>query len=317
MRRYLILCFLFTAVSGKIFGQRVSIQTADVQNFWIAFDSIKAEADVNKHEAIIQRLYFDKATVGLAEFTKRRDWKPAKFVESINRYDNFWRTVRPKTLNVTNEIPQIKRLFKRYKKLYKAFVPPEIYFVIGYCETGGTTTQTQILIGTEIASADSTVNGEGLHPLVQNFMLTNKGAFSIVAHELTHTQHKGGDMETKRKSNLLGLCLAEGSCDFMAELLVKESIDRPYMVYGRKHEKELWEKFKLDMHGKNTINWLYNGAYKKKGDADLGYFIGYSICKSYYQRAMDKKEAIRKIVSLDFEDTDKLNAFLEMSSYNP
>lgn len=295
------------------FGQSVVVQTADVNNFWIAFDSLKAETDLNKHEQIIRRLYFDKATPGLSEFIKLRDWTPHRFIETIAKHPAFWQTVRHKTLEVNNNLTQIRQLFKQYKKIYKNFAPPEIYFVMGYIETGGTTTQKQVLIGTEIAAADSTVNTKGLHHLVQSFIKSNKGAFSIVAHELTHTQQKGGDLGAKRNTNLLGLCLAEGSCEFIAELLLKQHIDRPYMAYGKVHQTELWDKFKREMHQKNTADWLYNGGYKKEGDADLGYYIGYTICKAYYEQARNKKKAIRQIIELEYENTAMLDSFIKKS----
>jgi hypothetical protein len=314
----LALLFFFLSVLTQIsFGQSAKIHTADIENFWSAFDRVKATADAHEQDSIIQRLYLDKASPGLKAFIKLRGWTPARFRESMAKNENFWKTVRPKTLDLESQVPEIEKLYTAYKRLYKNFVAPDIYFVIGYVETGGTTTQTQLLIGTEIAAADSTVDSNGLHPMIQQFMRSNQGVLSIVAHERTHTQQKGGDLENRRQSNLLGFCLAEGSCDFIAELLTHTPIERPYMVYGRSHERELWAKFKSEMQGKTISNWLYNSAFMKKGDADLGYYIGYMICKSYYEQATDKELAIREIIELDLENVETLNTFLKDSGYNP
>ncbi len=45
--------------------------------------------------------------------------------------------------------------------------------------------------------------------------------------------------------------------------------------------------------------------------ADLGYYIGYKIVESYYNRAKDKKQVIKDI--LDIKD---FNAFLKASGYD-
>jgi uncharacterized protein YjaZ len=56
--------------------------------------------------------------------------------------------------------------------------------------------------------------------------------------------------------------------------------------------------------------WLYNSAPERPGD--LGYWVGYRIVKSYYQRADDKRQALRDI----FEMTDP-KAFLARSGWRP
>ena len=53
--------------------------------------------------------------------------------------------------------------------------------------------------------------------------------------------------------------------------------------------KKLWKLFEVEMLGQETKNWLYNGDEAPNGNADLGYFIGYEICKSYYENSKNKK----------------------------
>ena len=87
-----------------------------------------------------------------------------------------------------------------------------------------------------------------------------------------------------------------------------------YIVYGRKHEQELKEHFRKEMFTAFYSNWLYNGA-SAKTVADLGYFMGYAICKAYYQRASDKKKAIRQIIELDYSNEREVEKFLKRSGY--
>ena len=49
----------------------------------------------------------------------------------------------------------------------------------------------------------------------------------------------------------------------------------------------------------DSSQWLYNyGGGGGERPADLGYWIGAEICRSYYGNAKDKREALRDIVTL-------------------
>lgn len=74
----------------------------------------------------------------------------------------------------------------------------------------------------------------------------------------------------------------------------------------------MWLKFKAEMNGSDTDRWLYEGENIPPGiPADLGYWMGYKITKSYYDKAHDKRAAIKAI--LLFKDA---KAFLKASGFN-
>jgi hypothetical protein len=308
-----LLCLLLLA--GVLYGQQGRIITDDITRFWHTYDSVLRLTNERQQEEVIRRLYLDAGSRGLKELAAIRGWTPAKFRTSITSHPRFWQSVRARTQHLDSNIVFIHELMRRYRQLYPPFKEPDVYFTIGYIGTGGTTTQTEILIGTEIAVADSTVDASGLHPLLQQYFATNKGVNHLVAHEITHTQQAGGDMENRRKSNLLGFCIAEGVCDFMAELLLNEPLETPYIRYGKAHELAVWQQFEQEMHGHDITNWLYNGSTKTQGDADLGYFVGYAICQSYYRHAGNKTRAVHDMLTLDFENLQGLDAFVAKSQY--
>ncbi|MCH8290967.1 hypothetical protein IH992_07705 [Candidatus Poribacteria bacterium] len=128
----------------------------------------------------------------------------------------------------------------------------------------------------------------------------------IVAHELIHAQQRSRGSDEK----LLAQSIIEGSADFIGEIISEQNFDSHLKVYGDAREPELWEAFKREMHDKNVSNWLYNAASAKDRPADLGYYIGYKICESYYNRAKNKKRAIEDILTI--KDFDR---FLEESRY--
>lgn len=68
------------------------------------------------------------------------------------------------------------------------------------------------------------------------------------------------------------------------------------------------------MASEDLSPWLYNGGSKGK-TADLGYYIGYEICKSYYNNALDKKRAVKDIIELNYDDNIAVDKFLAKSNY--
>lgn len=52
---------------------------------------------------------------------------------------------------------------------------------------------------------------------------------------------------------------------------------------------EVWKVFKQDMFTQANDLWVSTGNNPILPAPDLGYFVGYSISKSYYNKAKDKK----------------------------
>jgi len=309
-RRLLTFAFLISFIFS--FGQnRGTIFTSDIENFWAAYDSVKSTSDSIKQIKFIQTLYLDKATEGLKDFIKLREHSAKRHLLNIFRYPKFWVSLRPKTLEIQNHISDIEKVISNFKNQYPDFKEPEIYFTIGILNSGGTTSTDKVLIGSEIACSDKTVDATELKQWLQDVFELNAPVVSLVAHELGHTQQK--DLDRNVKSNLLGYSIREGACDFLAELIYQPVLS-PYMTYGNANEKELWTAFQQEMYGQEVKNWLYNGSQAPNGNADLGYFIGYKICKSYYDNSKNKKKALEEIITLKY-DKESVEEFLKNSKY--
>jgi hypothetical protein len=305
-----IFFILLLAVTGKaaFAQQNAMIVTSDIDHFWTAYDSVKASNDTIQQAKFIQQLYLDKASAGLKMFMMLRQHSARRHLKNILKYPGFWSSLRPKTLQIKSYTPAIENVMLRFKMLYPEFKQPGVYFTIGCLNSGGTTTKDKILIGAEIAAADSTVDASQLGNWLQGVFKDNRNVVYLVAHEAGHTQQSDGG------SCLLAYCIKEGACDFIAELLLQEPVVSPYMTYGKANEKALWELFEKEMYGTDTKNWLYNGSSAPGGHADLGYFIGYSICKAFYDNATDKAAALKQIIELNYEK-DNVATFLADSKY--
>jgi Predicted Zn-dependent protease (DUF2268) len=305
--------FVFTSIAQTSPGTK--IYTTDIENFWTAYDSALSVKDSVQQKQFIQTLYLDQGTPGLQDFIKARDFSPGRFVRSFLKHPKFWASIRPHTLQIEAYKPDLEVVMDRYRKIDPAFQQPDIYFAISPLITGGTTSKRRILIGSEIAAADSTVDASDVNVFFQGVFRNNQNVVYMIAHETMHTQQIGLDAPDSTPTDLLVQCVAEGAADFMAEKVLQRPITSTYILYGRTVEKELWEKFKKDMTGMEMKNWLYNGSTAPDGHGDLGYFMGYSICQSYYQQAADKKQAIHDIFSLNYADKNMIHQFFDKSGY--
>ena len=311
-KKFLCILLLFPVI---VIGQKLKIHTDNMTNYWIAYDSVQTTQSTMKQQYYLQHLYLDKASKGFKDFIRSREVTAKKLLDNIKLYPAFWESVRTNTLAIKQHTGEVEDLMENFGKLYPEFKQPDVYFVIGAMNSGGTTSADMVLIGSELASANATTNADELGKWLQDVFKNNKNVVTIVAHELGHTQQKGGDAEDDGNSNLLGYCIREGACDFISELLLEQAITTPYLTYGKEHESELWRQFTKEMHGQDISNWLYNGNQAPQGVADLGYFVGYAICKSYYDKAKDKKQALKDIIELDY-DPGSVERFLKQSGYN-
>ena len=314
--------FIFTAIAQTSAGTKIGqtapgtkIFTSDIQNFWTAYDSALLVKDTVQQKRIFQTFYLDRATPGLMDFIKARDLTAGRYVRSILKHPKFWASIRPHTLQIETYKQNIQGVMDRYKKIDPGFEQPDIYFAMSAINTGGTTSKGRILIGSEIASADSTVDASDVNAFFQGVFKNNQNVVYMIAHETMHTQQIGLDGADSNKTDLLAQCIAEGAADFMAEMVLQKPITSTYIIYGRTVEKELWEKFKKEMDGKEMKAWLYNGGATPDGHGDLGYFMGYSICTSYYHQAADKKQAIHDIFGLNYSDSAMVHQFFDRSGY--
>ncbi|MEO7215578.1 Ig-like domain-containing protein [Mucilaginibacter sp.] len=285
------------------------VYTSDIDRFWSAFDSVRSTNDTAKQVQFVQKLYVDKGSEGLKAFMQARDYDAKLWVELINKYPKFWLSIKANTLSVKGQVNLITTAVETLKKMYPEMRPAKMYFTIGGLRSGGTTTGDMVLVGAEIATADNHTDaselGDWLKTVFKNQQISNIVGLNI--HEYVHTQQKLGG------NTVLVQCIREGAADFIAELVTKTPNTSAYVIYGREHEKELKQKFNIDMFSTATGLWLYNGT--NNSHADLGYFIGYAICKAYYQQHSNKEQAIRNIIELDYSNEQQVVDFLDQSEY--
>jgi len=254
---------------------------------------------------VFQREYFDKGSAGLRAF-KRARIDQCSLVETLAQYPLYYASIRESTLRVKSMETPIRASFRKLKALYPSAVFPDVYFLIGCLNSGGTTADAGLLIGAEMYGRTPATPEKELDGWLKQVLKPVELIPHIVAHELIHYQQKYPNEER----TLLGESIKEGSADFIAELISGKHINTHLHAYGDPRERELWVEFKRDMNGLIKTNWLYNGSAAKGRPADLGYYIGYKICQATYRSAKNEPHAVKEI--LEIED---FNQFLLNSGY--
>lgn len=313
MNKILLSLVLSVISLQRSIGQETAtnVSFTDVTNFWTAYDSINDLKNTDTQIELMKRLYIKKASPGLLAFMDVRNFDEKAMVKAINQYPKFWNSIRPNTLQIMQKKQPIDRNIKKFKEIYPGYREAQIYFCISPIRSGGTTQDSLVLIGTEIATGNQFTDvSEFPDKRLENFFKTQKmdNVVPFTIHEYVHTQQK------TEGNTLLGQSIYEGACDFITELVLGKDLQHAYLIYGKKHEEVLKKSFKKEMLGTDLGNWLYNGSNAEQV-GDLGYFMGYAICWAYYKNARNKQVAINEIIELDYSDTRTLQHFLKKSKY--
>ncbi|HEX8426276.1 hypothetical protein [Hymenobacter sp.] len=292
--------------------------TTDLDHFWTAYDSIRTTKDSLKQVRFFNRIYLSKGSPGLKAFQEVKGNSVGLWVSSIRRYPRFWNSIRPRTQLTKAAAQEIEASLAKLKTLYPALRPSKVYFTMGNMRSSGITKDSLVVIGAEMATGSPQTDVTRLPKNTAAFLSRyyKKGwsddLVPVNVHEYVHTQLSGYG------KSVLGQALNEGTCDFVTELVTGKAVPFPYLPYGKLHEAALKERFKLEMFIPVYLNWSADQAPDDFTHvADLNYYMGYAICKAYYAQALNKTQAVRDMLTLDYTNDRAVQEFLEKSKYYP
>ena len=313
----LLLC-LFSLAPARAQSPRPRVYFSDIDNFWVAYDSIRTTPDSLRQLQYLNRLYIGRGTPGLRAFMAVKGYTAGEWVSSIRRHPRFWQSIRPNTQLAKTGARGLEPYLRKFRQLYPALRPAAIYFTIGALRSGGTTQDSLVLIGAELATGTPETDISEFIPAEKAFLTRvysrRPAEHSVLlnVHEYVHTQEKGPG------ETLLAQALYEGVADFVAELVTGQLPSFPYVSYGHQHESRLKAKFKVEMFYPDYANWLYDQQSPDPQHVpDLGYYMGYTICETYYNHAKNKPQAIKELIELDFTSEAAVEAFLTKTHYYP
>ncbi|WP_035643732.1 DUF2268 domain-containing putative Zn-dependent protease [Flavobacterium sp. ASV13] len=276
MKSNLILTTLFIIFSNFLCAQTnfsdnpldAVFETKDSKNFWEAFDKM----DRSKENPFIE--YMQKGSPGVKGFTENRIINADSLFTVVKKRKADYELSRNVLDGISSKEKRVRAIYSALKYWYPKAKFPPIYFVYGRFNSGGTSSPDGIIIGTEKLKNLDGVSG-------------------LIAHELIHYQQK-----IEGKDMLLKWCLLEGGADFIGELISGESINKFEYKYGNQKLDKLCDEFVTKLKNPEYKDWLYETTKKDDRPNDLGYWIGYKIIESYFNKQKDKQKAIEEILNI-------------------
>ena len=292
-----------------------NVITTDVDNFWMAYDKVVASTDSLEQKTLLETHFMEKASAGQKAMFAARNYTSDEYLFAINNYPKFWASVRNNTEEAKTLSADLNAGIAQLKKIYPDLKPAKIYFTIGALRSNGTTMDSLVLIGSELAFANPTTETsefpERLSHLKAFFESNPKENLVFLnIHEYVHTQQK-----TTIGYNLLAQTVIEGVAEFLTEVALERPSPNPQIGFGRKQDAKIKAAFSREMFSPNFYNWLWNSPDNEFGMRDLAYYVGYKISEGYYNQAKDKQAAIKAMIQLDYNDETALLDFVDAAKY--
>lgn len=272
---------------------KLNLVTADLHHFWEAYD--KAAGDSSGLEKYMREIYFAQASKGMQDYFSTKVAGITPFVQHLLKHPKFYATARQNTLAPDRYRRQMRNSFKKLKRLYPDAKFPDVVFVMGAFTSGGTVSPNGLLLGINQMSSGPGVELGEVAPRTR--MLMNQSAYlpSIVAHELIHFQQDSMRGDTTN----LKYAIVEGMADFIGELISGKVANPELHGWAKGKEVRIWSRFKAEMLNNDYNAWIANSSTVPEGEAaDQGYWVGYQICRAYYEKAKDKKRAVRDMLTI-------------------
>jgi hypothetical protein len=286
-----ILALLFTAAApatAEPFAAHVRYD--DVGRFFQVLDAARGRPTAEA----LQRDYLDTGSSGVRDFVPYRIESAQALAAKIAEDPQLYEKARKCRALLPNLEKRIRPAYLAFQQVLPEAKLPETTILIGRGTSGGTSRPSGVLIGLEVI-CDASMFGDGGDAVLGH----------LVAHELGHTQQA-----YFRGDTLLANALNEGVAEFIGELISGQVSNSQHARQVAGRESEIERAFVRDMRGTDRSRWLYNRPGTSDWPGDLGYWVGYRIAKSYFDRATDKRAAVRAMLAAT--DTE---AFLKASGW--
>ena len=292
---FVLFCTMLCA--SLVHGQ--SVVTKDIEHYFQMVDSLGYQQNRADSLAWVQKAYLERASEGFKKFQKVRDLDPEYYLRNLERYPEFWRTIRPKLEALPNRVAEVDSVLDVFEARLPKFKRPRVCFAVGVLPTGGTIKGDWLLIGAEIVMSDSTTDKSELNSWLQSVMYKEDQLEPFIAHEAIHTQQKITPSVVwgylfKAKATMT---VVEGSADYIPRAVMGYMTINPRIYdYGYVHENELKKEYAEDLKTRDYSDWLNNDNQSVGRPADLGYFIGHQICAACVAQAKDPEKAIQDVI---------------------
>ena len=283
-----ILCGTFwcAAIAGESSvapRPNLEIQIGDVARFYRVYDA----ADGHPTAEALQRDYLDPGSEGLHRLAQLRRVSGESIAANIGKNPSIYVDAKRCMAALPRVRDRVVVSLQELATLYPEARFPPVTIAVGRGKPVGVTDAKGVMIGLEALCA---VNW--MQPDVEDRFVY------VIAHEYAHVQQAIASpvFYDNEKPTVLEESLIEGAAEFVGEMISGGIAYPEFKTREQGREKDIETAFVADEDKTDLSAWLYNGTLTKPGD--LGYWVGYRIVASYYERASDKRQALRDILEM-------------------
>lgn len=270
-------------------SQSVEVRTSDVTTFYQLYDAANGKPSATT----LQQDYIDKGTDGVRQFVPYRIISGEALAKEVGKDESVYMQAR----SCMDALPAVRiklqGAFRRLASLDPQATFPPVTILIGRNNSGGTTGKSGVLIGLEVVCRSSWLQPN----------LTDR-LYHLIAHEYGHVEQSPALDEDSENTTVLRQSLIEGVAELMAKLTSGQVSNVHLQTWTAGHAKEIDQRFLTNAGKKDISAWLYNGVGTPEKPGDLGYWVGYRIAKAYYDKAPNKRAALRTL--LDLKDPESI-----------
>lgn len=271
------------------------IHTEDVDRFYKLYDATGGHPTAEQ----LQRDYLDAGSEGLHHLAKLRNVTGARIADTLSKHPELYVKARGCTAVLPRVRQRVDVALHNLVRLYPQARTPPVTIAVGRGRpvgVGSPVTGLQIVL-------EALCSAEWMNPNVEDRFV------HVIAHEYAHVQQVR-ELVDDEHPTVLERSLIEGAAEFVAELTSGKTGYAHFDALTKGREREIETAFTADLDQTDLARWVDNSTMEQGND--LGYWVGYRIVKSYYQRASDQQQALREILELSDP-----KAFLAKSGWRP
>lgn len=261
----------------------VEVRTSDVTNFYRLYDAANGKPSAST----LQEDYIDKGTDGVRQFVPYRIISGEALAKEIGKQELIYQQARSCMEVLPAVKAKLRDSFRRLAALDPQATFPPVTILIGRNNSGGTTGKSGVLIGLEVVCRSSWLQSN----------LTER-LYHLIAHEYGHVEQSPELDADSDNTTVLKASLIEGVAELVAQLTSGQVSNVHLQRWTAGHVKEIDQRFLDDANKKDISAWLYNGVGTPEKPGDLGYWVGYRIAKAFYDKAPNKRVALRTLLDL-------------------
>ncbi len=218
----------------------VTFHYRDVGNFITAYE--KSKLDWDAAPANFYRDYFSQASSGLYYYQRFKIQSSSHlFAGRVKAKEKYFDEILPNLKRLNEKEKELRGYFSKFEELYPDAVFPDVQYVVGCYNAGGTSSPFGLLIGAEMHSMVEGANLDNFNNWEKKVARGFSNLPLIIVHELVHIQ------QNNNHKDLLGNAIYEGAADFVSELLCGSHINKYVHDWANEHEAEVWNDFKEEM----------------------------------------------------------------------